>query len=307
VRVFDGDPQARVKDRDRDRAIYVVDAALRNGQISQQDRDLRVERVHSTATVGELETLVRDLAGAPATPPPTAVLPPPITTPPASMSTPVPADLYGPPPSANRSVTSSVGNRGSVRSGRKLVSGCALLLAVFIGLPIASAVVLFTIDPGSREIVTTEPVPVGPPFELNRSGLQEYVAAFETNFDSTEAVRTIFYDGFVVAWVPNEDGKVEVWDYQDGAFQQFGDPIEESLDPAPVDLAELKPAKVMSLVRQARRTLNVDGPTSEYVIYDRDIIDNTPEVSVYLSNDDGDSGFLVGDLDGNVTTTQASS
>jgi len=73
--VFDGDPQARAKDRDRDRAVYVVDAALRNGQITQQDRDLRVERARAAHTIGELETLTHDIASPPVPLPPTAAPP----------------------------------------------------------------------------------------------------------------------------------------------------------------------------------------------------------------------------------------
>ena len=40
-----------------------------------------------------------------------------------------------------------------------------------------------------------------------------------------------------------------------------------------------------------------------YVIYDRDIIDETPQVMVYMNNDEGQNGYLVGDLDGNVLQT----
>ncbi len=97
--MFDGDPQARAKDRDRDRAVYVIAAALRNGQISQQDHDLRVERVRSSMTVGELDGLVRDIATAPAPLPPTAVVPPPVVSTGSTGVGSVPADLYGPPPS----------------------------------------------------------------------------------------------------------------------------------------------------------------------------------------------------------------
>ena len=55
----------------------------------------------------------------------------------------------------------------------------------------------------------------------------------------------------------------------------------------------------MALVREGEATLGVEQPTT-YVIFDRDIIDDTPHVMVYLTNDDGQSGYLVGDLDGNV-------
>ena len=41
------------------------------------------------------------------------------------------------------------------------------------------------------------------------------------------------------------------------------------------------------------------------MIFDRDVIDDTPHVMVYLTNDDGQSGYLVGDLDGNVLSTRS--
>ena len=76
--------------------------------------------------------------------------------------------------------------------------------------------------------------------------------------------------------------------------------MEDSVDTAPVDLLDLKPLKVMSLVRRAGTTLGVDQPATTYVIYDRDVIDGTPHVMVYLNDQDGKSGYLIGDLDGNV-------
>jgi hypothetical protein len=134
--------------------------------------------------------------------------------------------------------------------------------------------------------------------------LKEYVAAFEETFDDTEVVRTVFYDGYVVSWVPQDDDKVALWNYVDGAFDQLGEPMDESVDTSPVDLLELRPGRVMALVRQAEETLGVEQPATTYVIYDRDVIDETPHVTVYLSND-GQSGYLVGDLDGIVLHTSA--
>ena len=75
------------------------------------------------------------------------------------------------------------------------------------------------------------------------------------------------------------------------------------MDTAPVDLADLKPAKVMSLVRTAQTTLGVPEPTTTYVIYDRQLMDDDPVVTVYLTNEAGDSGFVTGDVDGNVLQT----
>ena len=178
-------------------------------------------------------------------------------------------------------------------------------MALFVILPIAAGVIIFAAQTNTPDFVDTDPIPAGPPFELTGAGLREYIAAFEETFDDTEVVRTVFYDGYVVSWVPQDDGKVAIWNYLDGAFDQLGDPMSDTVDTAPVDLADLRPAKVMALVREGEATLGVEQPTTTYVIYDRDVIDDTPHVMVYLTNDDGQSGYLVGDLDGNVLHASA--
>ncbi len=219
--MFDGDPQARAKDRDRDSAIYVIDAALRNGQISAQDRDLRVERVRSAATVGELGSLVRDIATPPAPVPPTAVVPPPPVTP-ATVAppvaadpyatgsqrptAPVPSDLYGPARSKKaRGLTTSTSKASGLSgTGRKVVFGCmGVAMLFFIG-PIIAGVALFAGSVGDQNsgTSTVEPVPAGPPFELTREGIRDYLATFEDSFGDTQVVRSVFYDGYVVSWVP---------------------------------------------------------------------------------------------------------
>ena len=218
----------------------------------------------------------------------------------------MPADLYGPPPSAKKKAAGGTGpTTKAAQTGRKVALGCALVVALFVILPIAAGVIIFAAQSNTPDFVDTDPIPAGPPFELTGAGLREYIAAFEETFDDTAVVRTVFYDGYVVSWVPQDDGKVAIWNYLDGAFDQLGDPMSDNEDTAPVDLADLRPAKVMALVREGEATLGVEEPNTTYVIYDRDVIDDTPHVMVYLTNDDGQSGYLIGDLDGNVLTTSA--
>ena len=320
--MFDGDPHDRAKDRDRDRAVYVIDAALRNGQITPQDRDLRVERARSAVTVGELGGLVRDIATPPAPVPPTAVVPP-VTPAPAPVApstpvdpyatgsqrptAPVPSDLYGPPRSKTaRGLTTTKASKAS-GTGRKVALGCmGVALLFFIG-PIIAGVALFAGSAGDQSsgTVTAEPVPAGPPFELTREGIRDYLATFEDSFGDTQVVRSVFYDGYVVSWVPTGGGEVAIWNYVNGAFEQLGDPMDGTVEPKPVDLADLRPGRVMALVDLARETLNVPEPSTTYLIYDRNVMDDDPQVAVYVNNDQGESGYLLGDLRGNVISTHA--
>jgi hypothetical protein len=314
--VFDGDPQARAKDRDRDRAVYVIAAALRNGQISQQDHDLRVERVRSSTTVGDLEGLVRDIATAPAALPPTAVVAPvaPVVAP-ASTGTAgvgsVPADLYGPAPSAKKHTAAGTKSTpASAQAARKVFLGCLAVVLVFLVAPIAFGVILFASSSGGggSEVVETDAIPAGQPFELTAAGLRDFVTAYDETFDSTEVVRAVFYDaGYVVSWVPAGDDQLALWNYLDGAFDQIGDPMEDTEDFAPVDLADLRPAKVMMLVRTAQQTLGVPDPASTYVIFDSGWLGEAPQLMVFVSDDDGKSGYIQADLDGTIVQTSKAS
>jgi hypothetical protein len=305
--VFDGDPQARAKDRDRDQAVYVISAALRNGQISQQDHDLRVERVRASSTVGELDGLVRDIATAPPAPlPPTAVVPPAVVSADPTVGT-VPADLYGPPPSGKHAAAGTKATTpAAAQAARKFVIGCLVMVGIFVLAPIVFGVVLFAAQSGGGgpEVVEDDPIPAGPPFELTAAGLRDFVTAYDDTFDDTEVVRAVFYDaGYVVSWVPAGEGKVALWNYLNGAFDQLGDPMEDGEETAPVDLDDLRPAKVMGLVRTAQQTLGVPDSTSTYVIFDRGILNGEPQLAVYLTNDAGDSGYLQADLDGTILQT----
>jgi hypothetical protein len=252
--------------------------------------------------------MTRDIAAPPAPVPATAVVPPVVSTGSTGVGTGsipgVPADLYGPPPSTKKKSVATTGRTTKpTQAGRKVVVGCALVVALFIVLPIAAGVIIFAAQTNSGTVAEADPIPAGPPFELTGAGIREYVAAFDETFDDTRVVRTVFYDAYVVSWVPHDDGEVALWNYVDGAFDQLGDPMSDTTDTAPVDLSDLKPAKVMALVREGESTLGVEQPATTYVIYDRDVIDGTPHVMVYLSNDDGQSGYLIGDLEGNVLST----
>ena len=57
------DPSSRARDKDRDDAVELVEAAFSDGQLSAPDRDLRVERLRQADTLGDIDGYVRDLQG----------------------------------------------------------------------------------------------------------------------------------------------------------------------------------------------------------------------------------------------------
>ena len=50
-------------------------------------------------------------------------------------------------------------------------------------------------------------------------------------------MRAVYDAGYVVSWVARGSTQVTLWNYLDGAFDQIGDPMEDTEDTAPVDLA----------------------------------------------------------------------
>ena len=96
-----------------------------------------------------------------------------------------------------------------------------------------------------------------------------------------------------------------IWNYLDGAFDQLGDPMDDTEDTAPVDLADLEPGEVMSLVAPPAATLGRRRSATTYVIYDRGHRSTTiRSVMVYVSERRGRvAATCIGDLDGNVLQT----
>ena len=130
------------------------------------------------------------------------------------------------------------------------------------------------------------------------------MTAYDETFDSTEVVRAVFYDaGYVISWVPAGDDKVTLWNYLDGAFDQLGDPME--------DTEETCPGRPRRPAARQGDDAGADGPAdpgrARPGVDLRDLrpglLGGEPQLAVYVSNDDGDSGYLQADLDGTILQT----
>src|SRR5687768_2659438 len=87
----------RAKDEDRDRFVELIEAAYVDGQIGAEDRELRVSRALSAATLDELEALTRDLQRPPGH---DVVRPSPVAPAPSAARPPAPSAARPPGPAA---------------------------------------------------------------------------------------------------------------------------------------------------------------------------------------------------------------
>ncbi|HYQ69210.1 serine/threonine-protein kinase [Actinophytocola sp.] len=87
--------------------------------------------------------------------------------------------------------------------------------------------------------------------------------------------------------------------YRDGAATRAR-PDTVDADRTVLDLDTVNWDALPALWARANKELGVDRPTSRYVVVDTDIIDGTPSMKLYVSDDYG-AGYLAADLAGNVT------
>jgi hypothetical protein len=87
--------------------------------------------------------------------------------------------------------------------------------------------------------------------------------------------------------------------YRDGTASRTR-PDTVDADRAVLDLNTVNWDALPALWERANKELGVDRPTTRYVVVDTDIIDGTPSLKLYVSDDYG-AGYLAADLAGNVT------
>jgi serine/threonine protein kinase len=111
---------------------------------------------------------------------------------------------------------------------------------------------------------------------------------------------TVYGDHASYDVVKKDDPRVyDTYSFSNGKaeFSMTGTTLDEgqpALDPGQVDWDALP-----ALLKDANSTLNVKNPKYQYVVLDSDIIDQTPQLKVYLA-DDYRSGYLLADLKGKV-------
>ena len=303
------DPQRRPGARDRDPLAAWIRHACEQGRIGEADRDIRLRNVASAQSRAELDLIARDLDELDVALPTTQPLP--------AWSEP------GSSPAAEELTDLAVqAAKGTARSLAPV--GVLVLVLALVGIGASVYVTsrpaqpqgglvtperVATDEAGQPSVGVSEPsdgsatsAPAGP-YALTGPGINAFLTGYQAQFGTTMVVDLTLYDGYAVVQVPGPGGHrhtgflgrpQQVWTELGGVSADFP-------GARPVDLSRLDVAALTRNIRRARRTLNVESPTTTYVIVRQYAPgDAVPSVDIHVANEFDESGYLATSLDGTV-------
>ncbi|MEU6314377.1 serine/threonine-protein kinase [Streptomyces sp. NPDC047014] len=143
---------------------------------------------------------------------------------------------------------------------------------------------------------------------MTPEGVRTAVEAFKKQAGTTTFVDMVLYDGYILASIPTAAGAetVDSWQYRDGAASRTGpDGTVDRTKPL-IDMAAVNWDTLPSLLEQSKRDLKVEKPTSRHVIIDPWMMDKTPAIRTYLSDEYGRGGYILWGIDGKLRKVYAS-
>jgi uncharacterized protein DUF1707 len=274
-----GTTTTRAKDSDRQDACRILDNALNDGEISDQEHRERVSAATNAITLGDLQPLVVDLQ---------------------SDGAPLQA-------------AARAGTSGSPKLGGWRVLAAAFVASVLLGIGIGwglygntGSPLDFTTDPGAKPD-GVGPIVLTPPTELlSVGGLTGLIEQTRKRFGDTMGFRLVIYPTYAVLDRPDpsDDRRLLAYDYRGG----WGDPTssaKSSSDGAvAVDLAKFDVAATVGLLRGAPDSLHMkkSDVKATYLVIEPATDPTIPgslSLSVYVSSDYG-GGYIVFAGDGTI-------
>jgi len=306
------DPHRKPGDQDRAALVARIKRAADQGRIAPADRDIRLANVASAQSMTELDLMGRDLDQLESAVPAGSTAAPtwsgPGTAPVADVIT-------------EKAVDAAKSTARSIGLVTLLIIGVLGLGAIGVtvyravqdsssgsadpGLkdPVPISEAPSPGDPDSPEPTAASPEAPGPAYSLNAAGIRAFLEAYRERFKTSEVVDLTMYGDYVVVDVPIA-GKARHagWLYRNGSgWMSFGGVTANFPGARPVDTGKLAiPALVRNIAR-ARRSLNVEDPTTTYVIVRHyTSADEVPSVDIHVANEFNESGYLATTLDGTV-------
>lgn len=245
----------RAKDADRDRYVDVIESAYVDGQLGDQDRELRISRALTAETLDELDALTRDLQNQPAP-----------VVPRARAPRPVPAASNGIP-----------------LKGLGVAAAGIFALAVF---SMASSSQLPD-EPGPGAVSAPS---LG--YELAAPDVRAFMRGYQGKFDTSQVHEVTFLPDRVTAHVPvpGSQPSYAVWTW-DGEWRRDTAPARVDGPVATVDLATLDVQALFGNIEIAEEDLGVSGAEVSRVVV-RPATDGQGEVTIHVRNGSGHSARL---------------
>lgn len=262
----------RAKDSDRQDACAILDIALGDGELSEQEHRERVSAATQAVTLGDLQDLVDDLQGG---------------------GTALPALAARP-----RLKLPKFGGWGLV-AGAVVAS---VLLGVLVGWGLygnTRTPLDFTTDPGAKPD-GVGPVVLTPPTQLHSvGGLTGLLEQTRKRFGNAIGYRLVIYPTYAVLDRPDpaDDRRVLAYDYHGGWADPTSSAKSSADGPAAVDLGNFDVTATVGILRGAAETLHMkpaDVKTT-YLVIEPATDPTTPgslSLSVYVSSDYG-GGYIV--------------
>jgi hypothetical protein len=269
----------RAKDADRERYVDIIEAAYVDGQLGEQDRELRVSRALTAQTLDELDALTRDLQDRPV---------------------PVAARVDTPSAAAPRAAKLVVGGAFAV------ITLAVLLIFGAVGLALFS--VTGESDESPAVVISGEAVPVPaevdvveeqPSFAMTAPEVGRFVRAYEREFGTLDAYDVGFYPTRVGVQVPVRGSRprFERWTW-DGEWTQDTEAAAVRGPGEVIDLGALDLRRLFANIATARKTLRVErGRLTHVLVNDWSEV---PTVNIYIGNRFDESGYLKTTLSGEV-------
>jgi hypothetical protein len=264
----------RARDVDRERCVDVIESAYVDGQLGDQDRELRVSRALTAETLDELDALTRDLQNRPAAPAP------------APVARPARAP-------ARSTARSDSGGGPGIGKAVGAVAVLAFLAALVTSMQAPGSV--SSVGSGDYAAVPWEQVETGAEelaFAMTPRRIREAVDAYESEFGTLEAFEVAFFPRRVVVQVPVPGARprAERWTW-DGTWTRDAGAGAVTGARGLVDLGAVDAARLVDNVALARRALRVEKGRFTHALLTRTGGGPT-ELDIHVGNRFNESGHL---------------
>ncbi|MCV7377988.1 hypothetical protein BST11_02540 [Mycobacterium alsense] len=272
----------RAKDKDRQDTCRILDGALNDGELSEQEHRERVSAATSAVTLGDLQTLVEDLQ--------------------------TDSALLQEPAGARTPRLPRVPKLGGLGVVAAALAG-SVLLGVAIGWGLygnTRSPLDFTTDPGAKPDGVA-PVVLTPPTQLHSvGGLAGLMEQARKRFGNTIGFRLVIYPTYAVLDRPDpsDDRRVLAYTYRGGWDDPTSSAKSSADGPVPVDLGKFDIATTVGILRGAPESLHMkpSDVKSTYLVIEPATDPTTPgalSLSAYVSSDYG-GGYILFAGDGTV-------